>query len=115
MSNQQTQPKKVYIAGPMSGLPNHNYPAFFAAEELIEAQGFSVVNPARLHTSMHEAWEHYMKVDISHLVTCDYLVLLEGWENSRGANLEKYIAEQLGLQVFEIHMFIFENETIGVE
>jgi len=37
----------IYIAGPMSGLPEFNYPAFFAAAEQLTAAGYDVLNPAR--------------------------------------------------------------------
>ena len=37
----------VYIAGPMTGLPDLNYPAFNAAEEALTAAGHAVLNPAR--------------------------------------------------------------------
>lgn len=38
---------KVYIAGPMTGLPEFNFPLFFEAEELLKGHGFEVINPAR--------------------------------------------------------------------
>lgn len=38
---------KVYISGPMTGLPEFNYPAFFAAAEALEARGYETINPAR--------------------------------------------------------------------
>lgn len=48
---------KVYIAGPMTGLPNHNFEAFNAAAEAWRQAGWEVVNPAELdaHTGLsHE-------------------------------------------------------------
>lgn len=40
--------RKVYIAGPMTGLPEFNYPTFFAAEEYLRSHGAKVMNPAVL-------------------------------------------------------------------
>ena len=42
---------KVYIAGPMSGYEEFNFPAFNKAEELLrKSYGYEhVVNPAKLH------------------------------------------------------------------
>ena len=40
----QLHGKKVYVAGPMTGLPEFNYPAFFAAEEYLRSHGAKVMN-----------------------------------------------------------------------
>jgi hypothetical protein len=40
--------KTIYISGPMSGLPNLNFPAFYAAQAKLEAEGYKVVNPAEI-------------------------------------------------------------------
>lgn len=36
----------IYLCGPMTGLPEYNYPAFHAAAAELRAQGWRVVNPA---------------------------------------------------------------------
>lgn len=36
----------LYIAGPMSGLPDHNYPAFHDAASVLTKAGYSILNPA---------------------------------------------------------------------
>ena len=38
--------KSIYIAGPMTGFPEFNFPAFFAAQAELEAKGWQVFNPA---------------------------------------------------------------------
>jgi hypothetical protein len=37
---------RYYIAGPMSGLPQFNFPLFIAAAEALRAAGFDIVSPA---------------------------------------------------------------------
>ncbi len=92
----------VYIAGPMTGLPEFNYPAFHEMAEYLRGWGLEVRNPAENDAgSTGKPWEHYMKLGIRSLLDCDTIVLLPGWENSRGAKLERLIAEHLGMDVIE--------------
>ena len=91
----------VYIAGPMSGLPQHNYPAFNRAEEKLAALGYTVLNPVHVDllndTGKPQAWDWYMRKTIAMLVEADAVALLEGWQKSTGARLEKHIALELNM------------------
>ena len=89
----------LYIAGPMTGLPDLNFPAFHAAARELRAQGFDVVNPAEINPDQHLSWQACMRTDIAALVFCDGIQLLPGWQASKGATLEHHIAERLGLQI----------------
>lgn len=86
----------------MSGLPELNFPAFHAAAARLRAEGHEVVNPAEINVDPATGWEQCMRADIRELVTCDSLALLPGWQNSRGARLERHIADALGMMVFEV-------------
>ena len=91
---------RLYIAGPMTGLPEFNFPAFDAAEDVIRAAGFDTRNPARHGAGdPGQTWADYMRRDIPDLLACDGIALLPGWENSRGARLEVYIADALGMPI----------------
>jgi hypothetical protein len=91
----------IYISGPISGLPDGNRPAFAALAARLRADGHTVVNPHELFREVAQplTWEEYMRDDLTALLTCTHLVLLPGWEQSRGARLEKYVAEHLGMSV----------------
>lgn len=99
---------KVYIAGPMSGYPAYNFPAFFDAERRFASAGWEVVNPARLDTDAGfdpetdeaESGEFYMKRDLPDLIACDAIALLPGWALSGGANKELAVARMCGLRVY---------------
>lgn len=91
--------KRVYIAGPMTGLPDLNFPAFHAEAAKLRAMGHQVVNPAEVNPDQGMSWTDCMRSDIAELVKCDAIRLLPGWEFSKGATLEEHIAERLGLQI----------------
>lgn len=92
---------KIYIAGPMTGLPDLNFPAFHAAAKSLRDDGHVVVNPAELNIEPGASWHECMRIDIRELVTCEGIFLLPNWTLSRGARLEFHIASQLCMQVIE--------------
>lgn len=98
--------KRVYIAGPMTGIPEFNFPTFHRVAARYRADGFDVVNPAEINgpaaVETGKTWADCMRADIRELVTCDAIVLLPGAERSKGATLELHIARALGMGVFEL-------------
>lgn len=90
---------RIYIAGPMTGLPDFNFPAFNYAAALLRDQGLHVENPAE-HGGVDGAeWADYLRYDMGRLATCGAIYLLKGWENSKGAQLEVHVARTLGMVV----------------
>jgi len=89
---------RIYIAGPMTGLPGFNYAAFHEAAHALRAEGHHVENPAE-NDNPGASWAWYMRKAIAQLVTCDQIYLLPGWENSRGARIEADLANKLGMRV----------------
>lgn len=97
--------QRVYIAGPMTGIPELNFPAFHRAASSLRESGYTVINPAEINPDPNAKWEACMREDIAQLVTCDAIALLPGWQKSRGASLEQHIAKQLGLREILVHHF----------
>lgn len=110
-------PVKVYIAGPMAGIPQFNYPLFNLVDELLQRSGFETVNPARMDEYQDTAIAHsgdpatglgvdpksraaFLKRDFYYLSQCDGIVMLPGWQGSTGANCELWVAHMMGLEVF---------------
>ena len=73
-------PGRWYIAGPMTGLPDLNFPAFHERAAELRAEGFHVENPAEINANSTAPWAECMKADIPRLLTCDSVLLLPGWE-----------------------------------
>lgn len=87
---------KCYIAGPMEDCPDLNHPAFAEAAATLRRLGFEVVSPAELNP-ITTRYRDAMITDIKALLECDHICLLEGWERSQGAVLERHIAQVLGI------------------
>jgi hypothetical protein len=115
---------KIYVAGPMRGYPEFNFPAFNAVAAKLRAEGHEVFNPAERDNERHgtdiskgnaagceekAAQEHGFNLrvaladDLEFICRhADAIALLPGWEKSKGANAERATAVALGL--IEIHL-----------
>lgn len=97
------QVSRIYIAGPMTGYPSSNYPAFHRAAADWRRLGHMVISPAELHPKgpldIKKEWNEYMRVDIAALMTCEMIVLLPGWIKSKGARLEHHNARELDFTI----------------
>ena len=94
---------RIFLSGPMSGLPESNYAAFNAEAKRLRALGYHVESPAEnpepVSLSGEPSWTDYMRLSIAQLVTCDVIALLPGWADSRGAHMEREIALKLHMPV----------------
>lgn len=104
--------RRVYLAGPMTGLPDLNFPAFHAAAAKLRGQGFHVENPAEHGVVDGAEWEDYLRYDLARLATCETICLLPGWRASKGARLEAYIAKALGMPIIPLPGFEYEQEPL---
>ena len=96
---------RLYLCGPMSGLPDFNYPAFHDAAAWLRELGYPVINPAENGLPKGAPWIQHMRADIKELVDCDALAVLPGHENSLGSRIEIELATKLGLTVGTVHMW----------
>lgn len=101
---------KVYIAGPMSGIPEFNFPAFFKAQKMLENNGWTVFNPAEkdqekdLDTEAVKTGDSAKAMsagfdfrecftwDCDRVIEADAIYMLRGWEQSPGARAEHSVA-----------------------
>lgn len=90
--------RRIYVAGPMTGLPEYNFPLFNSTAERLRSEGWHVENPAEHGHVEGAGWADYLRWDISRIATCGAIYLLPGWEKSKGARLEVHIAGVLGLR-----------------
>lgn len=96
---------RVYLAGPMTNLPLFNFPAFHEAAAVLRDLGYDVVSPAELDegdgfdpaTSEADTHLAYMRRDLAALMDCQGIVMLPGWESSKGAVCELTVARTCGL------------------
>lgn len=89
--------EKIYISGQIIGQPIEEVTAKFeAAEAMLKAQGYEVVNPLKNGIHANASWEVHVAMDVLILMGCKAIYLLPDWVFSKGATFEKNLAELTG-------------------
>ncbi len=104
---------RVYLSGPMTGYPLHNYPAFREARDQLRAEGFTVLCPAEAGYVEGWTWAQYLRRDLVMVCDADAVVTLDGWENSKGARLDVHVARNLGMPVVSMQNIGYLKETLA--
>lgn len=79
---------RIYISGPISGLPYEAVRRRFERDKRDLAAAFEPVSPLENGLPPEAPWEEHMKRDLEILATCDGIYLQTGWENSKGCRIE---------------------------
>lgn len=95
---------RLYLSGPMTGMPGFNRLAFREAAATLRAQGYEVASPAELPGDDGDPWAVWMRRALGLLLTCHAVAFLPGWEASRGARLEYRVAQALGMPLYQYDM-----------
>ena len=95
---------KIYIAGPMTGLPECNYPAFYRAYDRLYLAGYDPLTPTDSEKENDEEKyskpkDWYMRRAIRMVTQADGIALLPGWETSEGVAQELEVAQMLDLDI----------------
>lgn len=111
---------RAYLAGPMTGIPQFNFPYFDRAASLLRDAGWDIVSPAELDdertreaalasengdpgdSSLNgETWADFLARDVKLIADeVDAVILLKGWQRSKGARLEAFVAALSGHKVY---------------
>lgn len=87
----------VYLSGPMTGYDDDNFPAFNAAAAVLRSYGHVVLNPAETGGGTKALTRtQFLYIDVGYVQAAEAIVMLPGWEDSKGALLELHIAHALG-------------------
>ncbi len=123
----RVRPRRCYLAGPMRGVANGNYPAFEYAAEELRLLGWYVYNPIEMDAArsgldpQSSEFPHLRTVAMRDLEIItrlraedgDAIVLLPGSRQSIGARAELAAAHWVGLRVLSLHEALTEGWMTG--
>ncbi|MEM7311341.1 MAG: DUF4406 domain-containing protein [Planctomycetota bacterium] len=110
---------RLYVSGPMRGRRLYNFPAFFKAAINLRLAGNEVINPAEKDMAAgldpsrpldDQGFDLgvWLRRDFQDVLDCDAIVLLPGWEQSKGACAERVVAQMAGKKIY-----YYEPDTPG--
>jgi len=102
------KPKKIFISGPMTGYPDFNFPRFNLAVQQLKEAGIDCVNPVDICRKYKKERVLADKTVFDQMIadqqkeekTCDAILLLDGWEKSKGVRLELKTALDLDFPIY---------------
>jgi len=135
VTNIETSTPRCYLAGPMTGYENFNFPAFDEGQEMLEEAGFDVISPANLDR-MHgidpskpgmeeevaaftiEDLKKIIRRDVSAILSLDpergdRIAVLPLWELSTGSVAEVMLARWLGLPIMDVRGELLEGVNVN--
>lgn len=116
----------VYVSGPMTGLPQHNIPAFEYATHRLQGAGLRVLSPHEGHGTQlvlmleamgvkltrEQVYRICLPGDAQMVAEADYVVCLPGFESSKGGAWELQGGELMGVKIIRPS---YESGMIGLE
>ena len=97
--------KVIYVSGKITGTSDYT-DRFSAAEDRLIAEGYEVLNPVRTGKWLERylapekpTWVQYMKAAVAAMMEADYIYMMRGWNQSKGARLEHFLARVLNYNI----------------
>lgn len=115
---------RLYVAGPMRNYPEWNFPAFADATLILRDAGYGVISPAEedlkrgfdpkapVEEYTDADWHKAMRRDFAYILKCQGIALLDGWERSKGAQAERFVAETIGIPVKPVKDWLAEAKDL---
>ena len=107
----------IYLSGPMTGLPDFNYPLFNDCARFFREDGRQILSPAEIDggqqvtTKEVKPWQYYMTKAIEMQMKATAWAGLPGWWRSKGAKREFDLAVDLQHKLYIVHV---TNQSAGV-
>lgn len=92
----------VFIAGKVSGIRRQQAVELFKdAEQHLHKNGYKSINPFSI-TPQICTWPYAMRITLSYMVNhCNKIYLLNNWGDSKGARIQKSLADALGFSIIQ--------------
>lgn len=91
----------MYVSGKISGLKYEEaFARFEEAEKFLQTINIEPVNPMKNGLPVDSDYKCQMGRDIELLLDCDGIYMLDGWHESKGAMVERFVAKMYGKDIW---------------
>ena len=101
----RNEEKVIYVSGKITGTSDY-VARFSTVEDKLIAEGYEVLNPVREGKRLEHCletekptWVQYMKYAIATMMKADYIYMMSGWKQSKGARLEHFLSRVLNYNI----------------
>lgn len=95
---------RLYVIGPVSGVPDLNRRSFEGARRELEGAGYEVVIPHDV-VPPDTTWDLAMRLSIAEMMCCDAVAMLDGILRSDGAMIERDLCRRIGIDCLTVAMW----------
>ena len=124
---------RYYLAGPMQGRPQFNYPLFDSVSKALRKIGYDIISPSEMDDDEVRAaalaspdgkpqdktlvadktWGDFLSRDVKMIADeLDAIILLPEWDTSKGANLEAFVSVMVGNPAWTVDPTTMNMRTI---
>lgn len=106
------RPIRIYLSGPITGIDDY-MERFLETEARVKRQWNEVLNPAKVGKMLPVlGHSEYMTIDLAMLKICDVILLMKGWQQSKGCMEEYEFAKEHGIMIVEESNEDEESESV---
>lgn len=93
--------RKIYISIPITGLDyNRQREKADSIKMLLSKQGYEVINPFEIYVGANPTYGDYLGADVRAIIDhADEVFMCRGWKNSKGCQIERFVAETFGKKI----------------
>lgn len=104
--------ESLYLSGAVTGIVNNNREAFERTADILSRKTGCRVEIPHDHVPSRCYWPTAMKLSVKAMMSCDGVAMMPGFTSSRGAMIEKDLANSIEMPCLTVNGWLHEAEKM---